>query len=139
MPFCRKEPRKQQGAKTTCAWVAALPWRGEAAAASDGKAAEAKIEHIVGWDPSLQLAWLAPTTKPEGRREPSMRPTADTTRPSDPVIACWADGYTLEVSELTSKPFAELRGGEHRARPSERQHPSQAVRHTFRVHGGRTR
>ena len=97
------------GAKTTPAWVAALPWFGEAAAASDGKAAKAKIEHVIGWGPSLQLACGVPTSTPEGRSEPSTRTTADANRPNDPVCARWADGYTKEISELANKLLAERR------------------------------
>ena len=123
MNICRAVSQgvsKSKNSNTKPPWVAALPWLRVPAAASQSNDAGATTTcYIVGWDPSVQLAWRVPASTPEGRKEPSMRPTADKSRPKDPIVVRWADGYEHEISELTNEMLLEARCGEKKKEPTD--------------------
>jgi len=122
MNICRAVSQgiaKSKNSKAKPPWLAALPWLRVPAAAAPGNAGATTTCYIVGWDPSVQLAWRAPASMPEGRKEPSMRPAADKSRPSDPVVVRWADGYEHEISELTNKMLLDVRDGEKKKEPTD--------------------
>ena len=94
---------------TRPAWANQLPWNNDGDEPPTKKskkslAAEAKpstSEWKFGWCPVVRKAWRQPQHAKGGKLKDFTEPVVpENAKPSDPPIATWADGMTVEITDL---------------------------------------